>query len=192
VEERATVRRSRALTGRRGEGEAGVALAEFALIAPLLFMLLLGMVTAGLAYNKKLAITNGAREGSRYGATLPVTSSTCTSGGGTLDCWLSQVADVAASASEGNLGSAVSSREICVAYVYPAGVATNDHTRKLVRTSGGDAFTDGSSCFSDGRPTSERRVQVVTKREAEIDFLIGSAKPTLRSESVTKFEGVAS
>ena len=43
-------------------------------------MLLLGMVTAGLAYNKKLAITNGVREGSRYGATLSVASSLCSSG----------------------------------------------------------------------------------------------------------------
>ncbi len=163
-------------------------LVEFALTLPLLVMLLLGMVTGGYTYNQKLAITNGVREGSRFGATLPVASSSCVSGSGTLDCWLRQVADVTQSGSEGELASSVPALSICVAYVYPSGAAANDMTKALTRTATGDSIASGSTCFVDGRPNSERRVQVMGSRQGKIEFLVSTATPTLSSQSVTKFE----
>lgn len=54
----------------RRESERGAALVEFALILPIVVSLLLGMVTGGLAYNKKIAITDAVRGATRYGATL--------------------------------------------------------------------------------------------------------------------------
>jgi Flp pilus assembly protein TadG len=159
-----------------------VALVEFALVFPVLMMLLLGMITGGFAYNQKLAITNGVREGSRYGATLPVTSS-CQ-----LNCWLGKVADVTQSASEGELNSTVTALNICVAYVYPAGAsASNDVTKSLTRTASGDTTSNGT-CFSDGRPDNERRVQVTGSRQGKIEFLVTSMTPTLSSQAVTRFE----
>jgi Flp pilus assembly protein TadG len=175
----------------RGRGDRGAALAEFALVSPLLLMLLLGMFTGGLAFNQKLTVTNGVREGSRFGSTLPVASSACSSGptSGTINCWLTQVANVTQSASEGSLGSTVPSRSICVAYVYPGGTAgTDDTTVSLRRTASGDAITAGSTCFSDGRPATERRVQISGSRVVNVQFLVGSLTPTLSSDSVTKFE----
>jgi Flp pilus assembly protein TadG len=41
---------------------------EFALLVPLVAMLLFGTVTAGLAYSDHVSVTNAAREGARYGA----------------------------------------------------------------------------------------------------------------------------
>ncbi len=150
-------------------------------------MLLLGMVTGGMAYNKKLAITNGVREGSRYGATLPVPS-TCASGP-LLNCWLTQVADVTQSASEGELASTAPAMNICVAYVYPAGTTgSNDVTKSLTRTASGDSFGNTDCGISDGRPTSERRVQVTGSRQGEIQFLVTTMTPTLSSQAITKFE----
>jgi Flp pilus assembly protein TadG len=172
----------------RAHGDHGAALVEFALTLPLLVMFLLGMFTGGFAFNQKLAITNGVREGSRFGATLPVTSSSCGSGAGTLNCWLQQVTDVTQQASEGEVGSSVATRNICVAYVFPNGTAPNDATKKLTRTSTGDSLASGSTCFTDGRPNSERRVQVVASRQGRIEFLVATATPTLSSQSVTKFE----
>src|SRR5262245_30517577 len=64
------LRRLRA--GRRTRGEHGSILIETALILPILVMLLLGLVSGGDAYQRKLSLQNGAREGARYGATLPV------------------------------------------------------------------------------------------------------------------------
>lgn len=55
-------------TARRGE--SGQELLEFALITPLLFMLLLGIIWVARAYSIHQSITRAAREGARY-AVLP-------------------------------------------------------------------------------------------------------------------------
>ena len=47
---------------------------EFALVLPLVVMLLLGTVTAGLSYAHSIGLTNAVREGSRFGATMPMTN----------------------------------------------------------------------------------------------------------------------
>ena len=49
--------------------ERGAVAVEFALVLPLLAMLLLGTVTAGLAYSESIGLTNAVREGARFGAT---------------------------------------------------------------------------------------------------------------------------
>jgi Flp pilus assembly protein TadG len=48
---------------RRDEGQA---LAEFALILPVLFLLIAGIIEFGRAWNIKQAVTDAAREGARY------------------------------------------------------------------------------------------------------------------------------
>src|SRR5262249_39087816 len=144
--------------------------------------------SGGLAYNRKLAVTNGVREGSRYGATLPVASAPSCFASTQLECWLAQVATVTQSASEGELGSSVAARQICIAYVYPNGTTANDKTWKLTRPSSGDAFSSGT-CFADGRSDdTERRVQVSASRDGQITWAFGSTNLTLKSQSVTKFE----
>lgn len=42
---------------------------EFALVLPLLVMLLLGVTTTGLSYSRAIGVTNAVREGARFGAT---------------------------------------------------------------------------------------------------------------------------
>lgn len=170
----------RAFGPRRGD-DRGAVLLEFALTFPLLIMILLGMFTGGLAWNQKLAVTNGVREGSRFGATLPIANSVCSSGSGTVDCWLSQVAAVVQSASEDNLGSTVASRSICVAYI------STTTTRKMTRDASGDSYVTGSTCFADGR--SDSRVQVTGTRTATLEFMVFTLTPSITSQSVTRFEG---
>lgn len=51
--------------------EDGAVAVEFALVLPLLAMLLLGTITAGLAYTHSLGLTNAVREGARFAATAP-------------------------------------------------------------------------------------------------------------------------
>jgi len=57
---------------RRGprRDEPGVAAVEFALVMPVLVMLLFGIITTGLAYNDHISISNAAREGARLGSAL--------------------------------------------------------------------------------------------------------------------------
>jgi hypothetical protein len=169
--------------------ESGASLVEFAIVLPVLACFLLGIFTGGIALNQKAAVTNGVREGSRYGATLPVKSSSCSSGSQTLTCWLSNVADVTVASSEGSLEPGVAGRQLCVAYVYPAGTGADDQTMKLERSSAGESVTTGSSCFSDGRPSNQRRVQVSGQRKGSIQFFFGTLNPNLGTTSVAKFEG---
>lgn len=58
----------------RKRGEGGAAAVEFALILPVLVMLLFGIITVGLAYADHIAVTNAVREGARYGAAADATS----------------------------------------------------------------------------------------------------------------------
>jgi Flp pilus assembly protein TadG len=53
----------------RRRSEEGASALEFALVVPLLVMLLLGVTTAGLGINNALGTTDAVREGSRYAAT---------------------------------------------------------------------------------------------------------------------------
>ena len=53
----------------RQRSEAGASAVEFALVVPLLVMLLLGLTTAGMGISNALGTTDAVREGSRYGAT---------------------------------------------------------------------------------------------------------------------------
>ena len=55
-------------------GDRGAAAVEFALVAPLVLMLLFGMITGGMSYSDHLSITNAVREGARFGAAIDYTS----------------------------------------------------------------------------------------------------------------------
>ena len=49
-------------------GEKGASAVEFAIILPILVMLVFGIIQFGLAFNKYIAITHAAREGARLAA----------------------------------------------------------------------------------------------------------------------------
>lgn len=56
------------LLRRRGkDGEKGQALVEFALLVPILVLLVFSIVDFGMGFYSWIAITNGAREGARLG-----------------------------------------------------------------------------------------------------------------------------
>ncbi len=59
---------------RAAQAEQGAVAVEFALVLPLLVLLLLGTLTAGLAYSRAIGIQNAVREGARFGATADVES----------------------------------------------------------------------------------------------------------------------
>jgi hypothetical protein len=56
--------------GSRHQGSAGASAVEFAILFPLLAMLLFGMLSGGLALNQQQQLNHAAREGARFGATL--------------------------------------------------------------------------------------------------------------------------
>jgi len=66
-------RRARGSTAPRRLRERGAVAVEFALIAPILAMLLLGTVTTGYSYSHIIGVKNAVREGARFGATTDAT-----------------------------------------------------------------------------------------------------------------------
>jgi Flp pilus assembly protein TadG len=56
------------LRERRRRGERGAALVEFAILAPLLFLLLFGIMEAAWAFSDLLDVRHAAREGARVAA----------------------------------------------------------------------------------------------------------------------------
>jgi Flp pilus assembly protein TadG len=62
------------------KAERGAAAVEFALIAPLLFMLIFGIIQFGLAWSQKEVFIQAAREGARYAAVGCEDATGCSSG----------------------------------------------------------------------------------------------------------------
>lgn len=160
--------------------ERGASLVEFALVLPILAAFLLGTLSAGLAYNRNNSLNNAARESARYAATLPVD--------GSMSAWLTSVAAVAESAASGDLDDGVAGQYVCVAYVHPNGTDADDQTTRLTETAGVQSTAVGSTCFTDGRPDSERRVQIQVQRDTDIEVVLFSSTVTLDGESVVRFE----
>jgi Flp pilus assembly protein TadG len=167
--------------GAAAHDDGGASLVELAIALPLLMILLLGMVSAGIAYNHNLALAHSAREAGRHAATLPVTNF------GSMDLWLDEVAARAIEDATGSLNPGTPGLVVCVAYVHPNGSLSTDSTRS--RTINGATVSYASTaCFPDGRPDDERRVQVSVAREATFNALVFSTTVNLDSEATNRFE----
>lgn len=179
------VQQNRQREGRNRPGkddERGAVLVEFALVLPVLLAFLLGTVTVGTAYDRNISMNNAARESSRYGAVRSVE--------GDLTAWLENVADVAVASATGDLGSDAAGQFVCVAYVYPDGTSDHDRTVRLIEESGTREVQTGRTCFTDGRASNERRVQVQLIRDTDIEAVLFSQTITLNANSVTRFERI--
>ena len=160
---------------RRDEG--GASLVEFALVLPLILMLVLGLVSAGIAYNDKITLTHAARESARFAATFPISNSA------SLEAWLAAVEARALADAAGSLDPGTPGLYICIAYVFPDGSGANDSTKRRLNGAPGSA-----DCFTDGRPSTERRVQIEIGRDTELEALFFSTTIGLKSQAVSRFE----
>ncbi len=163
--------------------DRGAALVELAFALPLVMMLILGMVSAGIAFNHQLALTHAAREGGRYAATLPVAP-------GTMDDWLGEIINQVIDDATGSLDDGVPGQYICVAYVHPNGIDATDETKRRVKSNSVLGDAEVGDCFTDNRPVNERRVQVLVRRDTDFNVLVFSSTLTLDSRAVSRFEAV--
>ena len=164
----------------RRRGERGAGTVEFAMALPLLLVILTGVVTGGISLNRDISLNNAAREGARYGATLPVADMTA---------FLDSVANVAINAATGELDDGEAGRVVCVAYVHPDGTDVVDRTTRLVvDVSGVRTVTVGAACHTDSRPDDERRVQVDVARTSDFEVVFWSRTVTLEGSSTARYE----
>lgn len=137
--------------------QAGAAAVEFALVLPILIMLMFGLVTAGLAYSDHLAITNAVREAARLGAAIdydPASPST----------WANSVQERVQQVYF-NAGSTVATSQICVRLVGSGGAQIAAPT------------TQGSSCGTEPSPPSNMTtgscvVKVWVRKPAKISLVV--------------------
>ncbi|MCU1461436.1 MAG: pilus assembly protein [Acidimicrobiales bacterium] len=177
---------------KRAHDERGAAFVEFALILPLFMTLVIGVLTGGLAYNRKLDITHASREGSRYGAALDpktpastFTAGSCHSSSGVAatQTWAAAVANTAVARSQGDLDCS----QVCVALVTgPPG------SEALVSGAATDVSTSGAKCYSDPTGTDDgNRVQVLVDRgtgKDKIEAIFYSVPVHLQSRATAKSE----
>ena len=100
----------RTFRARRERDERGASAVEFALVVPILLMLLFGLISTGMTFSDHLAATNATREGSRYGAATNYTAGT----------WASSVKERVRQVYF-NAGETVTDDQICVKLVTAAG-----------------------------------------------------------------------
>lgn len=147
--------------------DRGAAMVEMAFIFSILVMLLVGVVTAAIAFGQKNSIENAAREASRYAATLP-------------EAWdnLDDVVAVAVEAAQGNLDAGVDGQYICVAHT--------GHNKKLIIEGGVPTGSGEGTCYDDG--LSDSRVQVQTARQSQINAAIFSIDINLSGSASARYE----
>jgi len=177
-------RTPRAPVAHSNHSDRGASLVEFAIVLPVLMMLLVGMVSAGLAYNQKLDLTHAAREGARYGATLPSTQ-TFTSGytSPSPNTWAYGVRQYVVDRSGGTLTTA----QVCVSLVEGATPSVvGGHT-----TDAGGLPCIATDPYPSYNATNDRgrRVQVSVSRPGKIDLgVFPSMNFTMTSKAIAKSE----
>jgi Flp pilus assembly protein TadG len=153
--------------------DSGAAMIELAMTLGLLVTLLVGTVTAAIAFSQQNSIENAAREGSRFAATYPDESD---------PNWLPNVIDVTRAAGVGDLETTVPGQFICVAFVTESGSVT------ARREAGGVQTSSNIRCYDDGLGNNESRVQVVTGRDSEIQAVFLSVDLELRGQAAARYE----
>ena len=188
---------------RRAAHERGAAAVEFAILAPLFFMLVFGMFSGAIAWNEKSQLTFAAREGARYGSALPVgqtfagaidafSSSGCTTSvaagsAASGAAWACNVAHDAVTAASGDLGSTIPGVFVCVAMMkegFADTVYSNSNGTYYYDTAGGAP----GDCFNDGGADQARRVHVLVRRNGSLNAVLFSMNLTLTSQGIARAE----
>ena len=161
-------------------------------------MLIFGILTGGAAYEQKIAITQAAREGARYGASLALNQA-FTSG-----TWASNTQQLVIDRASGDLG--VSGATVCVSLVegssgsgtgvYVVGPSSSPPTPRpkanYTTNQGADNNTPTPCDVNETYPTTGsdpgRRVQVRVSRPGKLEAVGFSATLTLTAKATSRFE----
>lgn len=160
--------------------DRGSTAVEFALLFPIFLVVCFGSISFGILFSDKLAITQGAREAARYGATLPYVA-------GSEATFLEQVLKSADDADYGQMGTG--------AVTYCAALRTGSQTfhRTQVGSAAASALVTGTPCpdtstAANPLPTGPH-VAVTIVKPASVNLLLYSFEPELFSVAVARFEG---
>lgn len=148
--------------------DEGASLVEFALLAPLVFALLLGMITGGLALSEKNSMENAVREAARLGATLQESTT-----------WADTVRAKAVEVSGGDLRTS----DVCVALVKIT--APNTETLRRSTSCGLPSSAEPSATSVE---VGQCVVKVWAQRSSELNIIFWRWDLTLETENLNRFE----
>lgn len=171
----------------KGSADRGAAAVEMALILPVFVMLTFGMITGGLSYAHKISLTQAAREGARYGATLPIPPAA----GQTVNNWLTMVKDATVQAAGDDFTPGQNSSAMCVAFINGRD-ATQDKFILIDATGTVTAPATGYCWDDTASMATDNRVQVQIERDGELNIGIKAWKPHMVTRSVIHFERTVS
>jgi Flp pilus assembly protein TadG len=171
----ATPRMSRGTQAHR-RGEGGAVAVEFALILPLLGMLLLGIITFGLTYSNHLALTNTVREGARLGATAANTAA-----------WGSSVRDRTVDL-YGDATNPLPTANVCALLIQKTAAATTVLESSDAACAAGSTAAGAVPATPTSIPDDACFVKVWAEMPAKLSWLLASSDITLRAESVSAYD----
>ena len=146
---------------------------EFALLLPVVASLLMGILTGGLAYNKKIAVTDAVRGAARYGATLSDSST-----------FAANVRDRLVLLSAGELSNA----DVCVELIRAG--ASNTVTRSWYAGAGNSSCPAqfGTAPTTPTVNTGSCVVKVWAMKTAKLQAVLVNSDLELKARSVAGFE----
>lgn len=146
-------------------------MAEFAIVMPLLMVIMLGTITTGLVLNDDLQLNHSTRDAARYGAAVPEDQAFAS---GT---WATNVRDVAIA----RFGADLATANVCVALV--------EGTTPVPLSASHTTQSGGGACFDDSASgVSNTRVQVSANLPAQIDTGLYTFDLTLNADTVSMHE----
>lgn len=162
--------------------DCGASLVEFALILPVLMGLILGMFTGGIAYNRKITMTDAVREGARFGATLsdpatPPGTGSCA----TADSWCDQVRQRVVALSAGELQL----NDVCAVLAYQPDTSPATPAGCSAAVTGKPANPAG---VPTGMPTKPQVVKVWALRTANLETIVTKRTLVLTSRIAARYE----
>jgi hypothetical protein len=161
--------------------DRGASLVEFALVAPILFSLILFLSTGAIAFNRQMSLNHASEEGARYGAVIPP-NQTFDSG-----TWATNVRDLVIQRAGGDLDPSTDAT-VCVSLVQgstPSVLSTPNPTSWYTTNPSG-AACDPGDIYGLYNPPFDLglRVQIVVTRSAQLEAIAFSSSVTLDATAV--------
>lgn len=157
---------------RRSRGDDGAAAVEFALLLVPFIVMCFGMISSAIMLNDKLSLTQGVREGARYGATLPYSVAG-------RNAFLVEIRTAARGESYGQIGAA--------AATYCVGIREFTGGAHWHLPNTGSAALNGPCPGAPSLPTGS--IVVIGNKASSINLIVDEFSLTLGSTSVARYEG---
>lgn len=147
---------------------------EFALIVPIILMVIIGGVTSGIAYSNAIGVTNAVRESSRFGATADAASNT----------WVS---DVIARTRATQFDDPGSETAVCV-QLYKQGTGMVKEGCSTGTTTLSMPAANAYPAVPAGLPNGICVVRVIAARPYTINAVVANWNKVLKRGSVARYE----